>query len=135
MNPFVRSEMKKKLLVLGASGLTGYKTVKIAAAKYEVYGTFNARSVNMDNCNMYKLDITNPEQLKKTFTEINPDIVINTTALHNVDYCEEFPDKASSANTNAVRYLLENSEKLGSKLIHISTDYVFDGKKNSPYDE
>lgn len=127
--------MRKKLLVLGASGLTGYKTVKIAAPNYEVHGTFNARSVNIDNCNMYKTDLTNPDQVKKIFAEIKPDIVINTTALHNVDYCEDHPDAASSVNAQAVRYLRENSEKFGSKLIHISTDYVFDGKKSIPYKE
>ena len=57
--------MKKKLLVLGASGLTGYKITKKAITNYEVYGTFNSRSVNIENCNLFKLNLENEDEIKK----------------------------------------------------------------------
>src|SRR3989442_4872723 len=127
--------MKKKLLIFGISGLTGYKIAKNAIQKYDVFGTFNVRNVQLDNSTAYKLDLTHKEEVTKVFHEIKPDLVVNTTALHNVDYCEENKDPATKVNTEAVKTLYENSEKFGSRLIHISTDYVFDGKKNSLYSE
>ena len=127
--------MKKKILVFGISGLTGYKIAKKSLDKFEVYGTFNSRPVELDGCISSKLDLTNEEKVKELFNEIKPDFVINTTALHNVDFCEENPTNASQVNAQAVKFLYENSEKYSSKLVHISTDYVFDGKKTTPYSE
>ncbi|MDE1828865.1 MAG: NAD(P)-dependent oxidoreductase [Thaumarchaeota archaeon] len=127
--------MKKKLLVLGASGLTGYKIVKAAHSTFDIYGTFNVRPVKFGNCNTFQLDLTKKDDVARVFSEIKPDLVINTTALHNVDYCEENHEQALLANTEAVKHIYESSEKIGSKLVHISTDYVFDGKKLHPYTE
>lgn len=127
--------MKKKLLIFGVSGLTGYKIAKSATQKYDVFGTFNIRSLKLENWATYKLDLTNKDEVNKVFHEVKPDVVVNTTALHNVDYCEDNKDAATKVNTDAVKTLYENSEKFGSRLIHISTDYVFDGKNNSPYSE
>lgn len=124
-----------KLLIFGISGLTGYKIAKNAISKYDVFGTFNIRETKLDNCTTYKVNLTNKDEVSKIFDEVKPDVVVNTTALHNVDYCEDNKDSATMVNTDAVRYLYENSEKFGSRLVHISTDYVFDGKKNSPYSE
>ena len=127
--------MKKKLLVFGISGLTGYKIAKNASNSYDVFGTYNERKTTIPNCNISKLDITNQTELEKLFSDIKPNIVINTTALHNVDFCEEHQEKAMLVNSIAVKNMLEMSEKYDAKLVHISTDYVFDGKKNSPYTE
>lgn len=127
--------MKKKLLIFGVSGLTGYKIAKSANQKYDVYGTFNERSIDLQNCSISKLNLTEQSNLNKLFSEVKPDVVINTTALHNVDYCEENPEHAILVNETAVHHIYENVEKYGSKLIHISTDYVFDGKKTKPYTE
>lgn len=125
----------KTLLIFGVSGLTGYKIANKAKLRYNVYGTYNSREVKLENCITSRVDLTNENEVHKVFSQTKPDIVINTTALHNVDYCEENKDQAFKVNTLVVKHLLENSEKLGSKLIHISTDYVFDGKKNLPYIE
>jgi len=128
-------ELKKKLLVLGASGLTGYKIANLAKNSYEIYCTYNTRPIKLDFCEEIKLDITNYDQVSEIFSLIKPEIVINTTALHNVDFCEENPDKANSVNVKSVKTLSENTEKFDSKLIHISTDYVFDGISSRPYSE
>jgi dTDP-4-dehydrorhamnose reductase len=123
------------MLILGISGLTGYKIARLANSVYDVYGTYNTRYTTIPNCSIIKLDITSEGETHRIFSEIKPDIVINTIALHNVDYCEENNEQATKVNTDAVRILYKNSEKIGSKLIHISTDYVFDGKKTTPYTE
>lgn len=126
---------KKKLLVFGASGLTGYKIAKIAYDKYDVFGTYNERKTELPNCNVSKVDITNQKDLEKLFSDVKPNIVINTTALHNVDFCEEHQKQATLVNSTAVSNIHENAEKHDAKLVHISTDYVFDGKKTNPYSE
>lgn len=123
------------MLIIGASGLTGYKLVQNALSKYDVIGTFNTRSVKIENTVMKKIDATDYDKLTTIFSEIKPDIVINTTALHNVDYCEENRDYAAKVNAGIVKTLYQNSEHYGSQLIHISTDYVFDGNVVVPYKE
>jgi len=127
--------MKKKLLVFGVSGLTGYKIAKLASDKYNVFGTYNERKTELSNCNISKLDITNQTELKKIFSDVKPNIVINTTALHNVDFCEEHHEQATLVNSKAVNNMRENTEKHDAKFVHVSTDYVFDGKKTNPYVE
>jgi dTDP-4-dehydrorhamnose reductase len=110
---------------LGASGLTGYKTVQSARSRFETHGTYNLR-LPFDK-SLIKLDITRQDDLKKLFLDIRPDIVVNTTALHNVDYCESHRDEAYNINSKAVTALTSLCNLLGSRLIHISTDFVFDG--------
>ena len=127
--------MTKKLLIFGVSGLTGYKIAKIAANKYDVFGTYNERKIELPNCNISKIDITNQTELEKLFSDIKPNIVINTTALHNVDFCEEHHEQATLVNANAVKNMRDNAKKYDAKFLHISTDYVFDGKKIIPYTE
>jgi len=125
----------KKILIFGISGLTGYKIAKKASTSYQVYGTYNFRPVDIENCLSSKIDITNEDQVSQIFSEIRPDIVVNTTALHNVDYCQDNQNEADKINTKAVKLVYENSEKFDSKFVHISTDYVFDGARNTPYAE
>jgi len=126
--------MKKKLLIFGISGLLGSKLAKLAM-DYEVFGTFNQRSTQIENAILSKLDISDFEQIDDLFNEIKPDFVINTTALHNVDYCEKNPDESFLINSKVVKTIQENCTKIGSTFVHLSTDYVFDGKQKTPYTE
>ncbi|MGB9002805.1 MAG: NAD(P)-dependent oxidoreductase [Nitrosotalea sp.] len=127
--------MNRKVLIFGVSGLTGYKLAKIASLQHDVYGTFNDRPTKINNCATKKINISDKDQVNGIFSDINPDIVINTTALHNVDFCEENPNLSNLINKDAIVTLFENCQKIGSKLVHLSTDYVFDGKKTTPYQE
>jgi dTDP-4-dehydrorhamnose reductase len=131
---------KRTLLVLGASGLTGYKLMQLGKKRFETYGTYNLRvpssSENNDNNKLFiKLDITKEQDLIKLFKEIRPDIVVNTTALHNVDYCESHKEEAFDVNSIAVGKIVDLCNNLGSRLIHVSTDFVFDGQKQTSYSE
>jgi dTDP-4-dehydrorhamnose reductase len=116
---------KDTLLVLGASGLAGYKIMQLSGSRFETYGTYNLR-IPYDK-SLIKLDISKQDDLKKLFTEIRPDIVVNTIALHNVDYCETHEEEAFKINSKAVAQVTGLCNNLGSRLIHISTDFVFDG--------
>lgn len=116
---------KDTLLVLGASGLVGYKTMQLSGSRFETYGTYNLR-IPYDK-SLIKLDISKHDDLRKLFVEIKPDIVVNTVALHNVDYCETHEEEAFNINSKAVAALADLCNNSGSRLIHISTDFVYDG--------
>jgi dTDP-4-dehydrorhamnose reductase len=80
-------------------------------------------------------DITDPAGARRTLEKLAPDTVINTAAFHRVDECEDDPWAALRLNAIAVRDLALAARELGFRLVHFSTDYVFDGGKNSPYVE
>lgn len=82
-------------------------------------------------CTRAELDITDPAALERALEEATPDVVFNCAAFHNVELCESEPDAAWAANVRAVRDLASH----GAKLVHVSTNYVFDGRRAEPYAE
>jgi dTDP-4-dehydrorhamnose reductase len=78
-----------------------------------------------------ELDIADADAVGRAFAEIEPDVVFNCAAFHNVEVCESEPDQAWAVNVRAVRELAER----GAKLVHLSTNYVFDGRRPEPYGE
>ena len=78
-----------------------------------------------------ELDISDPQALDHAFADVQPDVVFNCAAFHNVDVCETEPDSAWAVNVRAVRDLARR----GAKLVHLSTNYVFDGRREEPYAE
>jgi dTDP-4-dehydrorhamnose reductase len=78
-----------------------------------------------------ELDITDGAALDRAFEEVEPDVVFNCAAFHNVELCESEPDRAWEANVRAVRDLAGR----GARLVHLSTNYVFDGRREEPYAE
>ncbi|MCK4758817.1 MAG: dTDP-4-dehydrorhamnose reductase [Candidatus Aminicenantes bacterium] len=81
------------------------------------------------------LDITKPERTKNILSQLSLEFVINTAAFHRVDECEDDPVSAFEVNALAVRNLSLICKELDLTLVHFSTDYVFDGKKETPYVE
>ena len=117
----------KHLLVIGSTGLVGSKVVEKAETYgYEAYGTQNAR--RSPHPRSHNLDITDSSAVMKLVEEIRPAAIVNTAALHNVDYCESHRDEAERVNVNGVENLAEAASRHKARLIHLSTDYVFDGK-------
>ncbi|MEA2441068.1 MAG: dTDP-4-dehydrorhamnose reductase [Thermoleophilaceae bacterium] len=78
-----------------------------------------------------ELDITDPAQVERVFEEVQPEVVFNCAAFHNVDQCEREPGPAWETNVRAVMDLARRD----AKLVHLSTNYVFDGRRPEPYDE
>ena len=117
----------RRLLVVGATGLVGSKLVKYAPNYgYEAFSTHNARQPQ--DSKSFKLDITDREATKMLLEAVKPDVIVNTAALHNVDYCETHHEEARLVNVEGTANLADTASKLGSRFIYISTDYVFDGR-------
>jgi len=125
----------EKLFIFGIGGLTGHKLTLLAKNDFNVYGSYNLRNPNFDFVKASKVDITDKERLEEILSSSDPDIIVNACALNNVDYCESHNAEAKKVNIDAVENMYEISNSLGIKLIHISSDSVFDGKKDKPYVE
>jgi dTDP-4-dehydrorhamnose reductase len=115
--------MAKRIVIIGASGQLGWDLLK------------SLQEQNPKALSHQDIEIRNFPQTREILEELKPDLVINLAAYHRVDECEENIEKSFAVNAYGVRHLAELSEDIGFTLIHISTDYVFDGKKTSPYTE
>lgn len=114
------------VLVTGASGQLGQCLQYIAPNTPEVTFVF---------CDSKTLDITNLDNVKQLFKEYRPDFCINTAAYTAVDKAESEPDQAHLINVIGAKNLAVVAKAFDTVLIHISTDFVFDGTKNEPYTE
>lgn len=115
-----------RILVTGANGQLGKCLQDVAVVK---------SSIIWDFVDSKELDITSPEAIEKAFSYSQYDYLINCAAYTAVDKAEEEEEKAFLVNATGVKYLAEACEKNDTILIHISTDFVFDGAKNTPYTE
>ena len=112
----------KKILITGSKGHLGNSLEKVFKSRYDLVST--SRTKQNKNTN-YFLDITNSLLVKDMVSAISPDIIINLAALTNVDLCESNPDLAHAINFQGVKNLVNVFK---GPIIHLSTDYVFDGK-------
>ena len=128
--------MSCTILITGSNGLLGQKLVHLLKEKYNVIATSLGSCLisNQSGFIYQSLDITNEYGIGKIFNMYRPKYVINTAAMTNVDACEDYKDLCDDINVKAVGYISKECEKYNSHLIHISTDFIFDGK-NGPYDE
>ncbi|MBM77446.1 MAG: NAD(P)-dependent oxidoreductase [Crocinitomicaceae bacterium] len=128
----------KKILITGSNGLLGQKIVYNLKQRKDVdlYATSIGENRLLDKLGYtYRsLDITDQNKVSHILSEINPDVIINTAAMTNVDACEHNKEKCWKINVDAVKYLVEASSKYNTHFIHLSTDFVFDGKAG-PYSE
>ncbi|MCB0398032.1 MAG: dTDP-4-dehydrorhamnose reductase [Winogradskyella sp.] len=113
----------KKVLVLGADGQLG-KTLFLLSKQTDIDFSFYSK---------YKADITNKENLRNVFHKTYFEYCINCAAYTNVEKAEDEIEKAVLINATGVRNIAEVCKENNTKLIHISTDYVFDGTNNKPY--
>jgi dTDP-4-dehydrorhamnose reductase len=125
-----------RLLVVGASGQLGAILASLARREgHEVYGTYKSRPLaDGQDGSSYQLDKTSRNRVEELIHDLGPQVVVDTGALHNVDYCEGHPDEAMAVNRDGTRYLADSCRGAGAKLIFVSTDYVFDGS-GAPYPE
>lgn len=120
-----------RIMVLGAAGMLGTDVVRVLADVRP--GASTTHQVLPRTRNDW--DITDPMACRADITAIKPDVVINCAAFTKVDDCESRPDKAFLVNGEAVRHIAGACQAVKSRLIQISTDYVFDGAKSAPYRE
>ena len=113
-----------KIVILGAGGRLGAALMREYRKKYDIAGFDHAQ-----------LDLANLDDLRGKLAAMNFNVLINAAAFTNVDACETERDRAFLINAEASGVLAEICNQKSAKLIHFSTDYVFDGEKRAPYTE
>lgn len=123
--------MMKKVLIIGSKGMAGHMIKEYFTQKgYDVYGTFREKEEKNLEANEFYLDAFDKEKLEEILKKVKPDFVINCIGILN-QFAENNPDIAIYVNGYFPHYLDRLSEKYGYKLIHITTDCVFSGKKGN----
>lgn len=117
--------MPKKVVIFGAAGQLGVELSRVfSQAGYQLLRLTRA-----------EVDITDAAQVEQHLVRFDPDIVINSAAYNMVDVAEKEPQAAFQVNALAVRHMAVACRQLDARLIHFSTDYVFDGTAGRPYVE
>ena len=114
----------RRIAIIGANGRLGAALAREYRRDFEVT-SFERR----------QLDLGQLDRVRSALSEAKFDLLINCAALTNVDYCESHREEAFLVNVEAPRLLAEITNERSAKLVHFSTDYVFDGKKSDPYTE
>lgn len=117
-----------RILVTGASGLLGINIALEAANQHIVFGQVNKQEVYTDAFTVLRTDLLEPGAVERLLGKTLPDWVIHCAALANLEHCENDPELAWELNTEIPRKLAEQCRKGGARLLHVSTDAVFDGK-------
>lgn len=110
-----------KILVIGSGGQLGTDCLNILGDRHQVHPV-----------DFPEIDIADPESIQKTFADAEPEAVINCAAYTAVDKCETEVEACWKINAEGPKYIAEAAEKSGCRVIHVSTDYVFDGTKEVP---
>lgn len=129
----------KKVLITGSNGLLGQKLIKKIQAedrRIEIIGVSSGenRLIETAGFRYFSIDISQKESVQSLILKEQPDVVINSAAITNVDICEAEKEKCWAVNVDAVQYIADAVEQVGAHLIHLSTDFIFDGKEG-PYKE
>ena len=110
-----------RILLIGSTGMLGSDCREVLSENYEIIAPERK-----------ELDIISWDRVIETLQEVNPDIILNCAGFSNVDACETEPFKVRKVNVEGPRNLAQGAARFKCKLVHISTDYVFNGKKNVP---
>lgn len=116
--------MKPKILLTGKNGQLGDDLQHMLPRLGEVIAT-----------DRKQLDLSRPGDIRSLIRDVHPDLIVNAAAYTAVDQAEKDESLARAINSEAPAIMAEEAKKIGAALIHYSTDYVFDGSKNSPYQE
>ena len=127
-----------KTLITGSNGLLGQKLVKLLTENNEpVIATSlgkNRLPKILTGYTYQSLDITNEKQVREVLTHFRPEVVIHTAAMTNVDQCELEQEACDQLNVKAVEYLVSSCSQINAHFVHLSTDFIFDGRRG-PLDE
>lgn len=113
-----------RILLTGITGQLGQELQQTLAPLGEVIGVGRKT-----------LDLAQPDRIRQVINEVKPDAIANAAAYTAVDKAESEPELATAINAIAPKIMAQEAQQLGATLLHVSTDYVFDGQKNTPYTE
>jgi len=114
-----------KVAVVGADGQLGV----------DVVNQFTRAGDQVSSLTHTEIEISDIDSVSNCLKEIRPDVIVNTAAMHHVEKCEQEPQRAFAVNGLGARNLAIVSREISAVLFHVSTDYVFDGAKRTPYEE
>jgi len=127
-----------RILLTGANGLLGQALVQRLSQNPEldVLATSRHDTPRFDeaSCGYVPLDVTQPDDVANVFEDFAPDVVVNCAAMSDVKECDEHRSEAWAVNARAVKTLAKQCRSTGARLVQVSTDFVFNGKRG-PYDE
>lgn len=124
-----------RALILGANGLLGSNVVSAARARgWDAVGTYHSERPPFQVA-LHQLDIRDREGFVSLVDRFDPDAVINCAAATDVDGCEADPELARAVNGHAPGHLATVCAERDTSFVHVSTDYVFDGRAETPYEE
>jgi dTDP-4-dehydrorhamnose reductase len=113
-----------RVIVTGSAGQLGSEVVPLLTDRHEVLG------LDLHNC-----DLTDRDQVLAAVTSFAPEVIIHGAAFTAVDRCEVDVETAHRVNCLATRFVADGARRVGAHVVYVSTDYVFDGTKDSPYVE
>ena len=123
----------KRILITGSNGLLGQKLSDAYLTKSNVIWMATGKGANRhpqkDKMEYAQMDICNPEEVNKVLESFQPDVVIHTAAMTQVDDCEFEKESCVALNIDAVAHLAKKSAEMNFRLVHLSTDFIFDGTK------
>src|SRR5713101_1873826 len=114
-----------RIAVIGADGQLGMDACQ----------AFEQNGDEVHRLGHAQIEMASADAVQDCLTKIAPDVIVNTAAFHKVEQCEVDPAQAFAINASGARNLATTAAHLGAVIIHISTDYVFDGGKQTPYVE
>ncbi|MCK4993531.1 MAG: dTDP-4-dehydrorhamnose reductase [Candidatus Omnitrophica bacterium] len=125
-------EAKKRILITGINGMLGQDLGPVLETQFLISG-IDLQNPEGSKYDYFCCDITNINELTAAFEKINPWLTIHGAAFTDVDGCENNPEKAEAINIKGTNNIVSLCKQYGTKLIYISTDYVFSGEKSSAY--
>lgn len=128
--------VKNRILITGSNGMLGQRAVQFYSSKenVELLATSVEEKSVVNSVEYISSDIKNRDSIKKVIHDYCPDFIVHTAAFTNVDISEKLREDAWKINVKGVEYIAEAARALDAHIIHISTDYIFDGK-DGPYSE
>ena len=128
--------VRNRILITGSNGMLGQRAVQFYSSKedVELLATSVEEKSVVDSVDYISSDIKNRDEIKKVIHDYYPDFIIHTAAFTNVDLSEKLREDAWKINVKGVEYIAEAARAIDAHIIHISTDYIFDGK-DGPYSE
>ena len=124
-----------RILVTGASGLLGLNFCLRFYHQHELTGVINSHPLPGARFPVMQADLTRPGEIERLLDQVQPELVLNAAALANIDECESLPEQTWQINVHLPRALARACASRGVKLIHLSTDAVFDGLRGDYSEE
>lgn len=122
--------MRKRLLITGGTGLLAVNWALALRNRASVILAMHKRQLSLSWVHTCKIDLESVSELATSLAQLSPDLVVHTAAVTNVDRCETDPELAFYINVTLTENLAKACAMIGVRLVHISTDHIFDGRKS-----